>query len=60
MTIRVGQKVAIAVGKQVNRNGVATRQKRASTVTVQRTEPARNGKTRVFWMAMGYEANCLV
>lgn len=60
MSYFVGQTIAISKGKQVNRNGVATRQKRDTVVTVTRTQADRRGKTRVFWKSGGYEASALV
>lgn len=60
MTIQPNQQITIPVGKYVVRNGEPTRQKRATQVTVRRTEKASRGKTRIFWIAGGYEASALI
>lgn len=60
MSYFTGQTVNIPKGKQVNRNGVITRQKRDTTVTVVTSQADRRGKTRVFWKSGGYVASALV
>lgn len=60
MFVYSGQSVYIPAGKQVNRNGQRVRQQRPSVVTVRKTEPARDGKTRIFWVSGGYTASALV
>jgi len=56
----MSNQVTFPKGKQVNRSGERTRLTRQTTVTVIRSEPARDGKTRVFWKSHRGEANALV
>ena len=56
----IGQQVTFKAGKQIIKNGVPARISRVTTVTIRKTEPARNGKTRVFWKSMGYVNSALV
>mgnify|MGYP000101825397 FL=1 len=58
--VTIGSRVYIPVGKQVMRNGAKARQQRPGFITVCATEPARDGKTRVFWKSRGYQASALV
>lgn len=55
-----GVAVAIPAGKRIIRNGVPARQGRSSVVTVQKTEPDRRGKTRIYWKSQGYTNSALV
>jgi hypothetical protein len=56
----IGQQITFKAGKQIQKNGTPARISRDTTVTVRKTEPARNGKTRVFWKSMGYLNSALV
>lgn len=56
----VGQQLTIAPGTKVRRQGSTATRTRETTVTIRKQEPARNGKTRVFWKSLGYAASALV
>lgn len=57
---QVGQKVSFSAGKRIIKAGLPSRISRDTTVTIRKTEPARDGKTRVFWKSMGYTNSALV
>jgi len=58
--IYTGRQITIPAGTLVKREGQATKRKTSSVVTVRRHEPARDGKTRVFWKSNGVIASALV
>lgn len=60
MAVTIGQTVALAKGKQVVRNGVRTRLRTSTEVTVRKIEPARDGKVRIYWKSNGYPASALL
>ena len=55
-----GQQITITAGTLVNRAGESAKRTTTSTVTIRKAEPARYGKTRVFWKSNGVLANALV
>lgn len=59
-TIYPGKTIRIAAGTFVRREGSLAKRKQDAYVTVTRTEPARYGKTRVFWKSHGIAASALV
>lgn len=56
----VGTRATIPAGKQIIKNGTPARQTRPSEVTIVKAEPARRGKTRIYWKSMGYLNSTLV
>jgi len=56
----IGRKITIKAGTKVTHLGKTTTRKADSTVTVIAAESARNGKTRITWKSMGYNATALV
>ena len=58
--IYTGRQITIPAGTLVKREGTATKRKAASIVTVRKHEPARDGKTRVFWKSHGIIVSALV
>lgn len=59
-TIYAGKSIYIEAGTFVRREGKLTKRTQPTIVTVTRAEPARNGKTRVFWKSHGVAASALV
>lgn len=58
--IYAGRQITIPAGTIVKREGTASKRKTSSVVTVRKIEPARDGKTRVFWKSHGVLASALV
>lgn len=56
----VGRSLKIKAGTKVSRLGRTTTRAVDTIVTVRGQEPARNGKTRVFWKSNGYKASTLI
>jgi hypothetical protein len=56
----VGKTLKIKEGTKVSRLGRTTTRKVATVVTIRGQEPARGGKTRIFWKSNGYKASTLV
>lgn len=56
----IGKPITIKAGTVVTRLGSRTKRTANTTVTVRNQEPARNGKTRVFWKSHGYIASALI
>jgi hypothetical protein len=57
----VGKSLTIKKGSYVTSSGKLTRIVKAPTiVTILAQEPAKNGKTRVFWKSMGYKVATLI
>lgn len=50
----------IPAGTLVRRAGTLSKRAEGTVVTAKRVEPARNGKTRVFWKSNGVIASALV
>lgn len=59
-TIYAGKTIRLKAGTFVNRAGQLSKRQADSYITVRRAEPARNGKTRVYWKSMGYTVSALV
>lgn len=60
MTISTGKTIKVRAGTFVKREGKVTKRQRDAFVTVQRTEPARGGKTRIYWKSHGVAASALI
>lgn len=58
--VYTGRSVTIPAGTIVKREGITSKRKTASTVTVRKHEPARDGKTRVYWKSNGVIASALI
>ena len=56
----VGRSLKIKAGTKVSRLGRTTTRSTDTVVTIRGQEPARNGKTRVFWKSHGYKASTLI
>lgn len=56
----IGKYIAIPSGAKVRKAGFTTTRDRTTYVTVRGQEPARNGKTRVFWKSHGVTASTLL
>lgn len=52
--------LVITPGARVRRAGTLRTRKTSAIVSIRRTEPARNGKTRVFWKSNGRIASTLI
>lgn len=50
----------IPAGTFVRRAGTLTKRTEGTVVTARRVEPARNGKTRVYWKSNGVIASALI
>lgn len=58
-TSYVGKTLFVESGVRYNRFG-QEKKMIGREVTIRSEEPARNGKTRVFWKSQGYKANVLI
>ena len=56
----VGRSLKIKAGTKVSRLGRTSTRDIDTVVTVRGQEPARNGKTRVFWKSNGYKASTII
>lgn len=56
----IGKSITLKAGTFVTRFGQRQRRSTDSIITVRRAEPARNGKTRIFWKSHGYIASALI
>jgi hypothetical protein len=59
-TIYRGKTIIVPAGTFVRAQGKLSKRTNDAFVTVTRAEPARNGKTRVYWKSMGYPASALI
>lgn len=60
MNTITGKPITIKAGTIVIRAGQRAKRTTNSTVTVRRSEAARNGKTRVYWKSHGVIASALI
>ena len=58
--IAIGNQVSIPVGTRVRQFGRILTRKTSNVVTIRAIEPARNGKTRIFWKSMGYRTSTVL
>jgi hypothetical protein len=56
----VGKSLTIKAGTKVSRLGSTSKRDVDTVVTIRGQEPARGGKTRVFWKSHGYRASTLI